>query len=585
MRPRLPGFETSVTLEGEGGPPVTVVTSSQEAAALRAALEGEAWLGLDLETTALDPLAGEVRLLAVATATHCFVVDLFRVDPRPIWPWLQERTLVIHNAVFDVAFLRRRGLEPTGRIIDTMVLDQLLRGEGQPRGLAELAAECLGLALDKSLQKSDWSGELSPAQLRYAGRDAWVARRVGEILWAQVQAQALEPVAVLEGRCIPVVAHLRLQGVPVAWARLEAARAAAAAAVETARARLGTLLGPVDPDSPKQVQGILRLRGIAVEKTDEASLAPYRDDPVVAALLQYRQAARRARLLSGVDFRPHPVTGRLHADWQLLGAPTGRMSCRRPNLQAVPRDPEIRACIRPPEGWVFVKIDFSQIELRIAAELSGDERLIRAFCAGEDVHRQTARLVLGREPTPEDRQLAKGLNFGLLYGAGPATLAASIRTAYGVDVSVAEAARLRAQFFAAYPGLRAWQEAQARGSGPLRTALGRLLRPQEPTDRLNYPIQATGADGLKLGLAQLWAGRPRGVPAWPVAVVHDEVLLEAPREMAAPVQAWAVAALTAGMQTLLRRVPVVAEARICRDWSGTPVEDDGHEEGDDGDAG
>lgn len=142
-----------------------------------------------------------------------------------------------------------------------------------------------------------------------------------------------------------------------------------------------------------------------------------------------------------------------------------------------------------------------------------------------------------------------------------------------------------AQFFATYPGLRAEAEAQVRGSGPLRTALGRLLRPQEPTDRLNYPIQATGADGLKLGLAQLWAGRPRGVPAWPVAVVHDEVLREAPREMAGVVQAWAVAALTAGMQTLLRRVPVVAEARICRDWSGTPVEDDGHEEGADGDAG
>ncbi len=210
--------------------------------------------------------------------------------------------------------------------------------------------------------------------------------------------------------------------------------------------------------------------------------------------------------------------------------------------------------------------------LRIAAELSGDEGLQATFRAGKDIHAETARRVLGREPTAEDRQLARTLISGLLYGAGSVALAASLRAVSGV--TMAEAARLREAFFQAYPGLRAWQEAQTARSGPVRTPLGRLLRPKEPTDRLIYPIQAMAADGLKLGLAQLWAERSAALPLRLVAVAPDAVLLETPVEVAERVRTWAGEKLGAGMQMLLRQVPVVVEARLCRDWSGAPVTGD-----------
>jgi DNA polymerase-1 len=375
-------------------------------------------------------------------------------------------------------------------------------------------------------------------------------------------------------------------GLPVDRERLAALVARAEKDTENARERLGMLLGPVDPDSPKQLREILRLRGVPVEKTDEARLAPYKDDPVVAALLMYRQAVRRARLFSGEDFRPHPVTGRIHPDWRLLGAPTGRMSCSHPNIQALPRDPEVRACIRPGDGWVLVKADFSQIELRIAAELSGDGRLIQAFQKGKDVHAETARLVLGREPSKEDRQLAKALNFGLLYGAGPETLATYARTAYGVAVSVDEAARLRARFFETYPVLRRWQKRLLHGEGELRTVLGRLLRPTRPTDRVNYPVQGAAADGLKVALGLLRGRLPQGARV--VACIHDEVLVECPADVAGEVVPVVREAMVQGMARVLRRVPVAVESGTYQDWGVTTVDwsegqrhasDHGREEG------
>lgn len=550
--------------------PIEVITTAEVLAQALPAIARAPVLALDLETTGDDPHRDRVRLLSLSDGDRVWVIDLFQVDPTPLWPVLaQTAQLVGHNLSFDLRFLLGLGLAPEGLAIDTMVLDQLLRADGRPRGLAEVAQEVLGLALDKTLQKSDWSGELTTAQLRYAGLDAWVTWHGARVLRDRCVEKGLEKVVALEAAALPVVAAMGSWGLPIEKERLAALVARCAQEAEDARQHLGTLLGPVDPDSPKQLREILRLRGIAVEKTDEASLAPYREDPVVAALLQYRQAARRARLFSGEDFRPHPVTGRLHPDWRLLGAPTGRMSCSHPNIQALPRDPAVRSCIRAPEGWVLVKADFSQIELRIAAELSGDERLIQAFRRGEDIHAQTARLVLGREPTPEDRQLAKGLNFGLLYGAGPATLAASLRTAYGLDVSVAEAARLREAFFRAYPVLRRWQRRLLHGEGELRTVLGRLLKPTRATDRVNYPVQGSAADGLKVALGLLRARLPQGARV--VACVHDEVLVECRVEDAATVVEAVREALAEGMRTVLRRVPVVVEVGVYQDWGVTPA--------------
>jgi DNA polymerase-1 len=262
----------------------------------------------------------------------------------------------------------------------------------------------------------------------------------------------------------------------------------------------------------------------------------------------------------------------VHADWFQIGAQSGRMACRNPNLQNLPRDPRYRACIRPGEGLVLIKADYAQIELRLAAELAGERRMIEAFRRGEDLHRLTASLVLGKPPdavTKDDRQLAKAINFGLVYGMGATAFAAHARTAYGVTLSEAQAAALREKFFQAYPALRRWHRAQPDGSITTRTVLGRKRFGVERfTEKLNTPVQGSGADGLKAALAELWETRERCPAARPVLAVHDEIVVEVPADAAEAARQWLVDCMTRGMQAVLREVPVEVEAMISRDFSG-----------------
>jgi DNA polymerase-1 len=210
------------------------------------------------------------------------------------------------------------------------------------------------------------------------------------------------------------------------------------------------------------------------------------------------------------------------------------MSCTGPNLQQLPRDAAYRRCIRAPEGKVLVKADYSQIELRIAAKVSGDQAMLEAYGRGEDLHALTARRVLGLEQvTKEHRQLAKALNFGLLYGIQAKGFRVYARRQYGLDLTLEQAEQYRRAFFTAYPGLETWHRRVKQEHAPeTRTLAGRrrLLGVQtSDTLRLNSPVQETGADGLKLALALLWERRGQCLGAFPVLAVHDETALGWPR--------------------------------------------------------
>jgi DNA polymerase-1 len=341
----------------------------------------------------------------------------------------------------------------------------------------------------------------------------------------------------------------------------------------------GESYGTVNWGSPEQVKRVLMARGHVVERVDEATLARLLDVELLAQLLlDYREAAKRVGTY-GLDFlkHVHSTTGRVHADWHQLGSRAGRMSCSKPNLQQVPRDRAYRACFRPADGRALVKADFSQIELRIAAEIADDARLLAAYANSEDVHVLTAAEVLGRRNgavTREDRQAAKALNFGLLYGAGGPTLRATAKTSYGVELSESEAGTFRRRFFDLYTGLRRWHRRQPGEERPVdtRTLAGRRrLGVTRFTEKLNTPVQGSGADGLKAALALLWETRDRCPSAAPVLVVHDEIVLECDAADADRARDWLTDCMTRGMQGFLTRVPVVVEATIERDWSGTPL--------------
>jgi DNA polymerase-1 len=519
-----------------------------------------------------------VRLATFATPEEVVVFDLFRVPPEVLRPLFGEAgpVLVGHNLKFDLAFLLALGLwEGTGkRLWDTGLTHQVLTASSRMPALKDLVP-----GLDKTLQASDWGGELTEAQVQYAALDAWATLSLYRGQREEARRLGVSRVVALENRALPAVAWMEAVGVPfdpALWekAAKEADKEADKEAERKKESLLESLPKRVEWDSPAQVLAYLKAEGLPVEDTREETLAAYRDHPIVAALLAYREASKRVSTYGQDWVRKWVKGGRLYPSWKQIGAETGRMACSSPNLQQVPRDPALRRAFRPGPGRVLIKADYSQIELRLAAAIAKDRRMLEAFTKGEDLHRLTASLVLGKPPeavSKEDRQLAKALNFGLIYGLGAEGLRKHARAGYGLELTPEEAQRFRAAFFRAYPGLRAWHSRIPKGAVEVRTLLGRRRVTERYTEKLNTPVQGSGADGLKAALVLLWEERAK-VPArtFPVLAVHDEVVVEAPEEAALGARAWLEEAMRRGMGAVLKEVPVEVEAGVYLDWGITP---------------
>jgi DNA polymerase-1 len=239
-------------------------------------------------------------------------------------------------------------------------------------------------------------------------------------------------------------------------------------------------------------------------------------------------------------------------------------------MQQLPRG-EYRRCVAAPPGRLLVKADFSHVELRIACKVSGDVAMLDAYRRGDDLHTATAKAVLGlTEVTKQHRQLAKALNFGLLYGMGAARFREYARTNYGVELTLDQAKKYRNSFFRLYPGLARWhRRAGGDDSVATRTLVGRRrLAVKRFTEKLNTPVQGTGADGLKMALALLWERRSECPGAFPVLVVHDEIVVECDEAQAEAASAWLRRAMLEGMAPLIDPVPVEVEVKVGRTWGG-----------------
>ena len=310
------------------------------------------------------------------------------------------------------------------------------------------------------------------------------------------------------------------------------------------------------------------------------TLAPHHELPRL--LLEHRELSKLKStyvdaLLEGI----HPTTRRIHASFNQAVTATGRLSSSDPNLQNIPVRTEegrrVRACFVPREpDWVLVSLDYSQIELRIMAHFSGDERLLAAFHRGEDIHRATAALILGKpeaEVTPPERARAKVINFGILYGMGPRRLSQE------TGLPVPEAAAFIERYFAALPGVREWLRETlelARRERQVTTLLGRRRRLPEivsPHERLrglaenmavNTPIQGTAADIVKLAMIAVdrFLVQER-LKAALVVQVHDELLFDCPAAEAPRVAAEA-RQIMEGVVRL--QVPLKVEVGQGRDW-------------------
>jgi DNA polymerase-1 len=554
-----------------------------------AAIDNSMLVGMDTETTGLDPRNDRIRLLSLSTETidegrFIYVVDCSSVDPTQLFAALADTSLILHNAAFDLAFLAKLGFTP-GTVHDTMVLSQLLyAGTTDRHRLADCVQRELHRSIDKEEQRSDWNGTLTAEQLNYAANDVEVLFPLYTALKSKIAAADLGKAASIESRCLPALVWMAQSGVCFEAATWKSLAHRANQEADNLRQELdrmapsrpGTLdhCDPWNWDSPAQVKDALNAAGVAVEDTGDDTLA--RVDHLLAALLRrYRDARKRCTTYGAYWLKHVAADGRVYAAWRQLGAASGRMSCSAPNMQQLPRG-EYRKCIVAPPGRVLVKADFSQIELRIAAKVCGDKALLDAYQRGADLHTITARNVLGiKDVTKEHRQLAKALNFGLLYGMGPRGFRQYAKSQYGLDLTEQEASRYRDAFFRSYPGLAAWHRlVRSRPTKETRTLAGRrrLLESNTPdTQRLNTPIQGTGADGLKLALGVLWQRRDLVPGAFPVLAVHDEIVVEAAEGQADDVAAWLKSAMVEAMAPLIAPVPVEVEVKTARTWGGDPA--------------
>lgn len=553
-------------------------------------------VGIDIETTGLDPHTSQIRLLQLATGSNLYVLDLFKVGrPEPIIEALRrhEHVQIGHNLKFEQKFfLHHWGLE-LPRPFDTYRASALIyNGMLSGHTLWDLYRRELDTEPPTAdLSASDWSGRLTPEQLDYARDDVRHLHKLYTLLRAKLVRDGLVRVATIEFQAILPEASIELNGFPInrqMWTELAAKNAAKEAELRAALLKElplpkgATLSFPFGPDpwnlaSPAQLLQVLTSMGVYVPDTAENTLAMAADQyPILRRIIDWRGYAQAVKSF-GVDYlsNVNPVTRRIHTSfYPFTGA--GRYASSKPNLQQLPRDKAFRSCFRPEEGRKFVIYDFSQIEIRLAAEIANDATLIDAYSKGVDAHTLTARIVSGSEtPTKADRQAAKPINFGLIYGMGAKKLPLYAKANYGVNMTEQEAVRFHHAFFSNYSGIRAWHERvfseENRQKGETRTLSGRIryLPSEAFNEYANLPVQGTGADGLKRSLRCVYERfRKYGGKARLVHMVHDEIVTENDNDIDLEAVSKDVeAGMVEGMGEFLKRIPVVAEGGIASSWA------------------
>jgi DNA polymerase-1 len=584
--------------------PYIHVTSADAAQRWLADAGGRRIVAVDTETAGWDPLRDEIICVQLCAGPDLpvLVLEATVVDPRVLAPILDDQGVlkVFHHGAFDLRFLATAGLR-VRRIADSMLAQQLLDGGAKTapgNGLAQIASFRLGVELDKSVRETTWvPGQLTEEQLTYAADDAAATWGVFDQQWRELVGHGLTRVARIEFAALPVLADLQLRGVAFdapRWRELVGGLerelpaledAAQAALVSETSPR--TLFGPepVKLDSPEQVREALARLGVDVATTREIALRDYAGHPAVDALLAYRQVSKVTSNWGGdwADRAAHPQTGRIHPDWrQIVGA--GRIACSEPSLHQIPKDARYRSCFGGAPGRVLVVADYSQQELRILAAVSGDVGLGEVFQRGGDLHRTTAAMAFGtpqEDVSPEQRAAAKALNFGLMYGMGVPGFARATK------LPPAEAQVVMQRYFAAFPRVAEWladAEAAARRTGRVRTPLGRIRALDTENGQglatlaRNAPIQGAGADMIKLALVEV-DRRLRtllgdGVPCTEhglVLVVHDELVIEVPEELAAPALEIVADGMVEAAQEILGEIPAAVDVEVRPRWGAIAV--------------
>lgn len=565
-----------------------IITTPAALPEIAAAIPPGTTVALDIETygrDALNPFRGDIRLLSLRLPDRApWLLDLKAIgyDLGPLKLALESAEIVGHNLKFDALWLSvKAGLKLKKVFCSCTAARLLTAGSKQDNSLGECLRRYLDVDLPKDQARSDWGSRcLSNEQIAYSANDVHHLHALKAVLERELDDAGLVDVARLEMELLPVVVEMEARGFPVDRARLEALRDEAKSCAESILRSLRTELGvELNPNSPTQIKAAFAAKGVEISDTKEETLAAA-GHPLARLLLRFRKSEQMRRQAETFLEATEP-DGRIHAQFNPAGTETGRFSCGNPNLQNVGRG-DMRACFTASPGHRLVVADYSQIELRIAAVLAGEERMLEAYRQGADLHRQTAAMVLNKvlaDVTDEDRQLAKAVNFGLLYGQSAKGLVVYARSSYGVELTLERATEIRQQFFAGYEGLQAWHKRawkQASGSTrEVRTITGRRrILPsgedkewQRFTSLVNNPVQGSSADAMKRAMVNLAKLLPEGTGM--VSTIHDELIVEAPEREAEAIKDIVVRTMIEAMNQLFPQVPIEVDARVCATWAKT----------------
>lgn len=594
-----------------------IVTTPDELSALVHALESAEWIALDTETTDTDPMKAALVGISLAispdegwyipvghTTLEASQLPLEEVLAalRPALTHAQQPKLG-QNLKYDCIVLAQHGLDVTPLAFDTMIAQWLINPDAR-LGLKDMAEDWLGMEMthiEALIGKGKNQRKMSEVPIDevapYAAADAAVPLRLRPLLQERLQAlQADRLLHEIEMPLVPVLAQMERTGIRLDVPFLEQMSGELSERLNGLEQDIYRTAGTTfNINSTQQLSDVLFKR-LGLEPPDRKKrtasghfstsadvLEELRGQhAILDLLLEYRELTKlKSTYVDALPRQVNPKSGRVHTSYNQTGSVTGRLASANPNLQNIPIRSELgqqvrRAFIAAP-GHQLLSVDYSQIELRIVAAMSGDAAMIAAFQAGQDIHAATAAAIYGiplEQVSKEQRRHAKAINFGLIYGMSAFGLSRS------TDLTLAEAERFVKAYFERFPGVKEYLDGIRRlaaRQGYVETLLGRrryfpnlqsnanpALRAREEREAINAPIQGTAADLLKIAMIRLPAAlQAAGLQANLLLQVHDELVLEC-KENEIEATADVVQDIMEKVYSLA--VPLLSEARFGPNW-------------------
>ncbi len=619
--------------------PVEPVRTGYQVVSERAQLDGlvdalrhAPIFALDLETTGKDALRADLVGLSFATAPGvAFYVPVGHLPPaarglglltsdsaeaeeeelrqlplqevlRALQPVLEDERIhkCAHNGKYDMLVLSRYGVEVRGMQFDTMVAAYLLESTQRSLGLKDLAWSRLKVEME-SYQSLAGKGKnaltLDQLPVRrvadYSCADADMTLRLKKDLQPELASTGLEPLFErVEMPLVPVLVDMEQIGVALDVDYLKELSRELYQRVREVETAISEVVGhSFNLASTQQLASVLfgelKLSPTRKTKTGYSTDADVLEElrgthPVVELILEHRQLTKlKSTYVDALPLLVNPRTNRVHTSFNQTVASTGRLSSSDPNLQNIPIRTEMgrrvrRAFVAGSDGWMLISADYSQIELRVLAHMTGDPALVEAFQRGEDIHAATAALVYGipiSDVTSTERRIAKTVNFGVLYGMSDYGLARD------TGLSRQDSAAFIKSYFERYGSVSEFFDRvkqDAAGKGYVSTLLGRRryipeirtthrgLKQQAERMAINMPIQGTAADIIKIAMINLRHRiREKGWKARMILQVHDELLFECPREEMEQLAAEVKRIMESAMAL---QVPLVVDLKIGHNW-------------------